>query len=144
MYILCLKEFEPWDWYSKLWVNLRNRHRYFTWRCSPQVSRTLTSHAVPGEDSDGNGSNDKLMEFDWNAHVPVRKFPTFSFHTHDSLNVSTRGKTPLTRAIPTLLGHKGIITSSVSHGRSQASCTAAPAPAPGLFSWNPSEQPEIG
>lgn len=87
-----------------------------------------------GEDSDGNGSNDKLKEFDWNVRFPVLKFTVIFFHTHDSPDVFTRGKTPLTLAIPTLLGHKGIITSSVSHGRSQASCTEAPAPAPGLFS----------
>lgn len=74
------------------------------------------------------------MEFDWNADFPVLKSAVVFIHTHDSSNVSTRKKTLVTLAIPTLLGHKGITASSVSHGRSQASCTVAPAPAPGLIS----------
>lgn len=64
----------------------------------------------------------------------TNSFHFYPLHNHDSLNVSRRGKAPLTHVIPTLLGHKGIRTSSVSHGISHASCTAAPAPAPGLLS----------
>jgi len=59
----------------------------------------------PGEDSDGNGSNDKLMEFDWNAHLHI--FPIFSFHTHDSLNVSTRGGNPVDPCDPHTPGSQG-------------------------------------
>lgn len=46
---------------------------------SPQVTSTLTSRTIRPEGSDGNGSNDTLMEFDWNAHLSVPKCPQCIF-----------------------------------------------------------------
>lgn len=46
---------------------------------SPQVTSTLTSRTIRPEGSDGNGSNDTLMEFDWNAHLSVPKMSTMHF-----------------------------------------------------------------
>lgn len=46
---------------------------------SPQVTSTLTSRTIRPEGSDGNGSNDTLMEFDWNAHLFCPQMSTMHF-----------------------------------------------------------------
>lgn len=92
---------------------------------SPQVTSTLTSRTIRPEGSDGNGSNDTLMEFDWNAHLSVPKMSTMHFLPFARITVapntsSTRGKNsrwPI--GSHTLWGHRGILTLSVSHRRLQ-------------------------
>lgn len=79
-----------------------------------QGTAILASHAV--EASDDNGGNDELMRFDWNAC-----FYTLCLSTVTTALASSEGKTTLTHSTMfTLRGHKGIITSSVSHGGSEA------------------------
>lgn len=84
-----------------------------------KASQRFTSHSV--EDSDDNGGNEELMEFDWNAC-----FYMLCMSTIMTAPTSREGKISMTHGISTLRGQEGIITSAVSHGGSEASRTAGP------------------
>lgn len=106
---------------------------------SPQVTSTLTSRTIRPEGSDGNGSNDTLVEFDWNAHLSVPKMSTMHFfalckgHSSSKDQFHKGEELPLTHRIPHTPGSRGHHNLVCFPLQIAASVAAASAPASGLF-----------
>lgn len=78
-----------------------------------QVTLTFTFCTIRPEGSDGNGSNDMLMENDWNAHLSVPKFFAPCRGHTSSKDQFRKGKgLPLTHRVPHTMrsmGHHNLV-----------------------------------